>query len=406
MKKISVILSAVALMLGVASCNKDNVNNGYDGEPGTGKLVINYGFDKPVNSRAYSSSTAKPVTSWTKSVSSLALFLTDGTGKIAYASAVSTSGASGNSHSQTFTGVPVGNNYTGYLIANYDHADIEANFSLANAKGKNIHDLTLKPKVNTGYDITSGDTAYNQPFDVFVARQTGVNVVANVATTHGGRFQLTRAISLMRVRINKKVDGTGNADNSAVSFNNAASALVVRMAGTTLQYASKDAAAPSTYPAAAAKTNLIYRQGATVWSDAGFSNENDYSPATTLAFLDPKQAVWTDIRILPGGGYGVETDLDKVTPANKFNILICGWAPAGYPAIGATGPGGTLASAGKVYWSGTVNKNVSANEILVVDVDLKTYGSTTPPAVTETGSLTINVDLIGWGNIIDTGVEM
>ncbi len=389
MKKLSMMFAAMAafVLLGAVSCSKDT-DNGYDGEPGTGKVVIAFNFDTQEAGRAdYTTSASKPTTSWKNNITSLTLFLVDPlTDMVKVALPVTELPTDDDiaAESFTFTNVPAGD-YTGYLVANFDQSN--ANFS-GSTINQDIDDLLMGMVALTSWpkdpvsEATS--TAYEEAPEIFLAVRPNTDVDANTTNDYfldtNDHFILTRAVSLIRVRINNSVgDGV---DNTKVDFSHADASLRIRRIGTSLN--PKSTVAPSP----ALSTNLIWDKG---WN-IGNTPPTGYS-AGLLIDATNGQSAWKDLRVYPGGGTG--------TSANKFNIVVSGMAEAGYVPSGATTG---LAAPALVYWDGTVEAAVTANNILELNVDLKSQGKPTVPIVTETGSLIIGVGLANWGSI--SGVYM
>lgn len=382
MKKLLFFVSA-AMLLGTVACQKD-ADKTYDGEEGTGKVVVSFDFSKIAGEAEtrYTVSAAKPNTTWVDNIKSLGFFLADASGTIKVARQVDLTGSAANATKRTFTfsNVRVGD-YTGYLIANYDQAGIVVDFDGTSTE-RNINTLLMKlATVTAPAGEPAGSTVYSEPAEIFVASRAATNVIANATTDYSNinPFKLTRAISMLRARINKKFDGVstvGNWTNENIDFTAATAAFRVRKAGTTV-----DPLGIVT-PAAALGTNVIYSTG---WNNSTTVPAN-YTGGT--AMLDTDQSAWKDIKIFPGGDTG--------TGANKFNVVISGMAPTGYIPLGATAK---LTTPTLVHWAGTVEGDIAANSILELNIDLKTQGSIDVPPFTETGSIIIGVELAPWGPI-------
>lgn len=393
MKKISVIISAAALLLGVVSCDKEKTGNA--ALEGNGKLTINFGFDGVGDETRYTQSTNKPATTWSGNVKSLTLYLVE-SGTIEVALNIPADKLTGTDNATkvfTFGSVPAGV-YTAYLIANYNQtANISSSFS-GTSTGMPVASMLMNLVEDAAFPADpvteTGADAYKEPAEIFLATRP-VTITANDDNT-APLFELTRAISLMRVRINKDWDfevinnsgQTVTESNGDIDFTAAGAALRVRKSGITVSYNG------TVTPATASADNLIY--------SAGYQANavpTGYESSSPIFIAGEKQSAWKDTRILPGGGAS--------DSGNRFDIVISGQAPAGYYAKGKTTG---LAAAGLVHWSGTVNSVVAANEILELNVELKTPGSTTVPEVTETGDLEINVDLVPWGAIKSLDLPM
>jgi hypothetical protein len=410
MKKISFIFSAVALVLATVACDKNADNTPNTDPTATGNVKIHVGFDSKATrvDFDYTKSIGVPATTWTNNIKSLMFVLTDGAGTIRVSRDLGAlTGADHNVKTLTVNDVAAGTGYTGYIIANYDQTGITPNFTPSSAMGQDINDLLFSLVQNTGYTLSpeetanaAGTKAYNAAGELFLSRVTGINVTANASTPDvvATPFVLKRAVSMVRARINNQFDNTTPGgtlvDNRTVSFGNAASELRIRKAGNTLNYA---AALDGTKTVSnKVTTSVVYRKGAWLADvPAGYVKQtspevDSATPAVKLDVLDNDQQAFVDILIFPGGA----TD-----GAERFDVVVSGWAPAGYiTQDGVTiGTGGAL-----VHWNGTVtgtNGAVAENDILELNLELRTQGKSTVPAVTEAGNLDIKVDLLPWGTI-------
>jgi hypothetical protein len=276
--------------------------------------------------------------------------------------------------------------------------------------GQNISALVWSLVENTGYTLSADETAntpttkaYNEAGELFLARVTGINVTANaedpdeVATP----FMLRRAVSMIRGRINKNFTNTvGEAvvDNNTVDFANAASEFRVRKAGNALNYAVANNGTKAVSGMVA--STVIYAKRAWLTdAPAGYvkqtSPEVDSStPAVKLDLIDDDQQAFQDMLIFPGGAED---------GTGRFDVVVSGWAPAGYSAQGGSviGTGGAL-----VHWSATINGFVLENNILELNFELRTQGKPDVPAVIETGNLEIDADLVPWGALSQITVPM
>lgn len=385
MKKIFIMLSSVALLIGAVSCNKETTSN----NQGKGNLTVSYGFEGVDDGTRYTASTNKPATTWAGNIKSLTLFLAESGIVKAALNIPAQSDQDNVNKTFTFQNVPAGT-YTGYLIANYDQTNISSSFS-ASSTGMNVSTMLMNLVAQTTWpadaETETASTAYNVPAEIFLA-SVPIEVIANQENNRTGTpFMLTRAISMMRVRINKNftsnvVNNLGQTvvvDNSTVDFSAATSALRVRKMGTALNYAG------TVTPTTALGTNLIY--------SAGYNT----TPAPPAGYEDPDSplydaaeglSAWKDMFILPGGGTG--------NSANKFDIVVSGMAPIGYIPLGATTG---IEAATLVHWNGTVEAVVGANNIIELNCELKTQGTTVVPPPTDTGTLIIAVNLVPWGDI-------
>lgn len=394
MKKTFAILSVAFALLSFSSCQQDAKN-----ETGSGKLTITFGLEDGV--KAYTQSTAKPTTSWANNIKSMMiLFVESGVVKDVRAVNLPTV-AEGNATigdvTRVFTNVIAGN-YTAYIIANYDQTGIATKYQSAtgtawdvsSVKGKNIADLLLHLTASAAWTTDkdavteASSTGYGEAGEIFLAKRTGINVIQDANTDYSSTpFTLTRAVSLFRVRIDPTTV------NAGVSFTDAEASIRIRRAGT---YINPDG---MVFPALPVGTNLIYaKQFLTTATPAGYSSGSIIDAANG-------QTVWKDVRIFPGGS-GTPGNSDG-TNSSKFDIVLCGTAPAGYVnAAGAPVTAGT-----KLYWQGTVQGTILANQILEVNVTLNSKGTSGEvPGVTATGNLTIKANVADWGNIISTDLPI
>ncbi|MDR0509715.1 MAG: hypothetical protein LBH06_01310 [Rikenellaceae bacterium] len=398
MKRVFVILAAVALLSGVTSCNRNADEGAATGA--TGNVTISFGFDGEANggeTRAYAVSTSKPATSWSGNIKSLMLLFVDASGTIVDARSIATPAAA-DTTAKTFTMTNVAaGNYTGCLIANFDQGGVSPNFTASSVKGLKAGALlmNLVPVQNWSAirDTTTeaSSTAYSEAGEIFLASRAGVNVVANTNQDYTSTpFHLKRAVSMFRLRINKNFTSTtaGNVtDNSKIDLANAACALRIRRTGVGLDYMGVVS------PAAPLSTNLMYATGLNTSS----TPPANYTPGT---LLDAQQQAWKDLRILPGGATGANN-------SSKFDVLLSLWAPVDYWARNANGVAVKLTTAGLVHWNGIVEGAVVANGILEVNVELRSPGITgaTPPTGNY-GNLNIAVDVLPWGNVTQTDLPV
>jgi hypothetical protein len=386
------ILSAAA-MLATVSCQKD-AQRGHEGEEGTGKVTVSFGFGNAgsTQTRAYTTSTAKPTTSWSKSIQGDLLFLlVNADGDIKVVKTVTPPSDATVTATYTFTNVTSGD-YTGYMLANYDNAAIDIEWDAASLINTPIDALIFKLVENTTYTEGAEEgvaTAYNEPAEVFLAVRPATNVVANSEKDYSSDpFQLARVISLMRVRLNKNYSGVSTAgawDNNDVDFNVTNAAMRIRRTTTSFDYTGTIGNP--------VMTNLIYSEGAFF----GTGNAPAAGEYTTNVYLDTAngQSDWTDVRILPGGDTGA-------TGQYKFNIVISGLAEAGYTPAGSA----PLANAALVHWVGTVDSKITANNILELNVNLTTQGLPEVPPPTDPGSIDIGAELMPWDQIIPVEMDV
>lgn len=384
-KKFPILAVAMALLMGVTSCNKDT--NGGEATD-AGSIKISYGFEQSPQSRATTVSSAKPTTTWDGNIKKLQLLLVQGN-IVKYVQPLTIpANGTANTAKQTFTGVPAGT-FDVYLIANNMQtatpleATAYAGTAAAINVGTNINTALVQLATTTalpGMAEPSGYKLYKEPSEIFVAKKTGVVITANTDTDISSTpLALTRVVGLVRVLID-------NSDlaASAVDFTHANASLRIRRHANAWNIAS----ATSVFEMTKSEGSLI---SSTTKKFATSEPATGYAGGTVLGGTFTK---WMDMICLPGGSL---TD-----GADKFNIIITGHASAGY----MTAEGSALAMAGPVYWQGAVNSNVEANGILEIQVKITTPGSGGPgvPPVTEYGTLSIVTQLVPWGNI--SAVEM
>jgi len=383
-KNISILASALMLLVCITSCDKQSAET----KTGVGSLEVSFGFPEIDETKAYTQSTAIPTTSWNDNIKDLMILCVNSSGVVRAARNVAPPyPALQNAYTNVFTGIP-SDTYTVYAVANSQQATIVSNIGASAVAwnegsliGQNISTALLKlvatsPVPTVGIPA-GGYICYNIPAEIFVGSTSGVSVPVDGTNATQAVIQLTRAIGMMRVRIDK----TQN-DNNSVDFTAAKGSLQIRRATQQWSLSNGITSSPRT------ATNEIYVGSAFLMSDptSGYSGTMN---------LTGDISAWADVRMFPGGSTTVG--------AEKFDVLICGEAPVGYLPLGETA---TLTSVQPVYWSGQVDGLVLANNILEVDCTLKSKGSLTPPPVGTYGNLDILVNLISWANISSTLVEM
>ena len=390
------IFMAVALF-GFASCNKNNNNpNVLPDTTEKGDLKITYSLPTTMASgtRALVTSTMKPTTTWAGNIKSLLMMFVDGAG-IVKDSRILTPPTAANNSTQTavLTSVIAGNNYTVYLLANYDQTGANTTWNAAAVNGSSISSLLMSLAATSAATWTDKDltneavvTAYDESAEIFIATLTGVNVVQDVTTTHSTALVLKRAVSMFRVRIAPIADQNLTVDNTMVNFDNAGASLRIRRAATAVTPASVYT------PATPVNTNMVYSKG--------FKNADPttgYAPAGGV-MLDraSDQTHWKDVMIFPGG--------HNLSHNSMFDIVVSGMAPAGYIPYGETTG---IAAPKLVYWTGLVEKAVLANDIIEVNINLRSAGYPFVPPVQERGNITFdNIQLEPWGNIDSVVTDM
>jgi hypothetical protein len=410
--KIAAMLAAVALF-SITSCNKTPEVVASDE---VGGLKINLELPTLSSDTKATPSTAKPVTSWAKSVKTMMiLFVNPTSNLVTDARSLSPSTASNLTATEyTLTNIAAGP-YNVYVIANYDQAGFNYTtnpaWTIANVKGKDITAavLGLNLASHSGYVATqteNGHLAFSSPAEVFVATQLGVTVVADVTTdirtTHP--FALTRLVSMFRTRIISTSTLTApSVGNDQVNFAHANADIRIRRVATqvNLQRPVPSATPPVDNvlftPLVPVATQLVYSKGA-------FNTTNpiaaDYTnPLTMLNGSTPVYKAWKDVMIFPGG--------HATTNSRMFELVISGWAPTGYIPLDVTtgAPAAALGAPALVYWAGIVEqKAILRNQILEVDLVVNSAGYNNPPTPGSTGNLIISVSLVDWGNIVSADI--
>lgn len=394
-KTISMLALAAAVIFGAASCSKtaEKIN-----QEGSAQLTINCDFSKAIessNDTKAATSTAKPTTNWNTNIKSLTLILTNTSGVISHVLPANLPIVGGIAQQTIATATNlVQATYDVYLIANAEasivaspHGTVGTSPSLAlnpaTLVGKNISALSFGMVAAAPAGLPAGIASANiEPTEIFWDKQQ-VTVGASPATVN---LALERAVSLLRVRINKDhADALGM--NSGVTFNNATASLVLRKTAGTSILAGTGAVGGAA--------------GTTMFSKKPFQIANPAAAAYVPADmgLGADFTCWNDYLILPGGAADVNSG---------FNIVVTGLAPNGYVARDSqTGVETNLPTGGPVFWTAAVNGAVLKNRILELNLELKSKGATgeiPPPA--SFGELTINASLTDWGAISSVTIPM
>lgn len=398
MRTIYVLLIAALAAVGMTACSKDNTTaNGAD-EPTVGEVRVTLGFENSVESKAATPSSAKPTTSWNGNIKDLMiLFVQTSNGEVKDARKILSLPTAGGIAPEKFTLTNIkasatGDPYTVYVIANSQQASIKAEkngggtWDANKCVGSKINDLLLKLVVNPAFipwgDAEAGAIGYSEPAEIFLGKQVNVTIAdgseANIV------IALERAISMMRVRINKSLNG-----NNVVDFTGNTASFRIRRATTTVN--------PTGALTRGGKTDVLYTKGAFNTAEPG----SGYQGGTILN-LSENITLWKDIRMFPGGSASVS--------AEKFDIVLIGRAPAGYVALGDRV---IPAEGGDVAWSAAVSKPIGANAILEINLTLERAGIWVDdplnpgiPDVGIYGDAGVTVNLLDWGNIVseDIGV--
>lgn len=382
--------AAVMLLMGVTSCNKVNETNPDEGK--TGNLTISFLIGDEENGTRAATSTAKPITEWSK-ISNMMIMFTDASGLVQDARDITNVPTSGAAQLEsTFMSVKANSTAPGwitYIVGNYP-----SSWTAGNVVGQNISALTITADPLAAYATSphflAGSTGYGEAPEVFVAR---ANTVINPDTNNDLRstpFTLARVVSLIRVRI----DQTPN-DNTKVEF--ATNGMFsVRRATTTYSLSGTytytgGATSPGSYvPAATNGSSVFYASGG---MNTVNPSASDYSNNGTLVGSD-NISLWKDYLIWSGG--------HATSGGSKFDIVLSGTTTdATYVPFGQTA---TVLAGTRVFWSGAVDQHVGPNQILELKIKLNTRGTTIVPPIGSYGDLQIAVNLLPWGDIIGEDV--
>ena len=425
----------VLMLLFLSSCAS---NENVDTTPRTGELVAKINFSQAQGTRVTNEtaeSTAIPITNWSN-VKDLQLFLYDSSnGKVAFSKIFQPdTSASGSTQTFKFTNVPVGT-YKLALVANIDAGSTVykiqttlngtatvpdwVTLTTTNVLGKSLTTpdiyaglaTTSFPPYHTWNKDNSQNKAYSPPSEIFTAYSSSDVVVKEGKTTpdpanndgsSATNLLLTRAISLMRVRVNKEKKTPNAPQLDLVDFKTDKSFIVLhrlpkglKLDGTgVLQDSEKD-------------NIMIGATGTTTFNDEnpklseGYSIANDHNTEGIIIKGDYK--LWKDIFVLPTTTSSTD---ETVLAHRKYFIVIAGWAKEGYKYAD-----GTSAAAGGqvVYWWGTINEAFSPNVIREVNLNITSPGSPTNPTdPDQVGILNITVGAPEpWNkNIVSETIEL
>lgn len=404
-------MMTAAMLVGATSCDKEAGNDGSE-SLGTGMLKVTLDFAKPSSNAATyapTASTAKPSTTWQGNIKSLAIFFTDNTGVIKSAQTIPYD-LNNDLLAQTKTvqGVPVGT-YDVYVFANWDQGDYD--WSVAAAKGRQIKDLYMRALTNGDYagykhqTSEANSNGYKEAPEVFVAKHSNITIAADQTVTDSTPYQLTRIVSLVRVRIDQSQDNANN-HNDRINFQDVNASLRIRRINTGINLLYTDATRTTTTNRTEtdAKNAVFFAKGA-------FKNSEPTGGYSTGTVLTDQFKSWNDVILFPAGSATVG--------AEKLDVVVTGittadYVPAGYPKT----IGGVLvekAPAGsQIAWAGAVTAELTGNGILELNLTLLSAGQwvdpTNPdkplPEPQEYGNLEIKVGLVEWGAIQQVNIEL
>lgn len=396
MRTIYVLFVITLIAAGMTACREDD--KGLDrADTGVGEVSMAFGLGTGAKARALTPSTAMPATTWKDNIKDLMiLFVEDGIVKDARNILPVPDAGDMAVKTFTFTNIKAssaGKQYDVYVIANSQQAGINAekaaggSWNMNSCVGSDITDLLMKLVVNTGFQpigaTEAGSTGYSEPEEIFVARQAGITVVADDNNDIKNRvFQLTRSISMMRVRIDQSKNG-----NNVVDFTGDNASFRVRRATTSTN--------PLSTIVRGGEKDVLYTLG-------GFQTADPITGYAGGVILNPSEHItlWKDIRMFPGGS--------ATTGGKKFDIVLTGTAPAGYKPQG----GSVLTAPGSVAWTGAVSTPVSPNYILEINLTLERAGiwidpeNPDIPEVGAYGDLEGSVQLMPWAGIVSEDIPV
>lgn len=371
------------ILLGLAACNKDDAT---PQDQGTGEVKIAFGFDKATETKAAVNNTKRPATSWAKSVKDLMILFVSGDKVLDARTIPVPTDADLSQKDLTFDKVPVMAAGDIYIIAN---SGVTAGILRKNETGGSWTPATVKNQTfsklylelvtaaATTPEEFAGETKYKQPAEIFLAHKAGVKIEADKTETITDPLHLTRAVSLIRVRL-KPVD----ANDTKISFTDPKALVYLRKANPKLTLAGVASGHGPKIGIFVPKPFLGVEPATA-----------DYKGTDPILDATAGIKYYQDILSLPGGGS---------TSADKFEVVIKGITTAEY-----TLPDGSKLAVGKpVYWSGAFDMEAAANGIVILTVTVNSQGVETPPAPGNFGSLSIHVDLADWGSVESGEIEV
>ncbi len=371
------------VLLGLAACNKDDAATQ---DQGKGNVKITFGFEQALETKA-GTGPKKPATSWGANVKDLIILFVDNNGTVKDARNITPPEGEGiAAKSVTLQNIAAGT-YDVHVVAN---SGVAANITrkggwkVENAVGRRLAELYLDMVPLQVLPEGFSGTGYKEPAEIFTANQS-VSVVADATTSVDQPFSLTRAVSLIRVRLipveanDTKIDFTDElgAGSSAIFLRRTELALNI----------------PGTLEGKADDKGIFINTPFLTQDPTDYAGDQPIvGGATGVKYFK-------DFLSLPGGG--VLTD----PSANKFDLVIKGTTKTDdYIIAGSTTP---VLKGTPVYWSGPVNQKIDANGILDIVVTLKTYGEKDEPTPGTTyGNLDIQVNLTDWGAVTNAEMEL
>lgn len=403
-KKISILAAAMALLISITSCNKENTG----GDPiGEGSLKISFKFATVPNSKA-AVSTAQPETSWANLENGTLQLALVQNGVVKYTRPITAFPTSGTAsyNPPIFDRIPKGS-YDVYLIGN--------NNKVSNLLGSSTAQIGAATTIQVGTNISSvlfsminaqpsavlgtppAGAAYDEASELFIGY---VSAVIETDDTTPATIDLKRAVSLLRIRINQTdvtseaniIDFKNNGNtNTSIRLRRHAGALSI----------TTPAIDPFSMPQFSGKREddafVSTKTFKTTSTPAGYTGDMGVSVADF--------SLWNDYVILPGG--------HATIGAQKFNLLLSGHAPDGYEGVNFnprdnTGKSNGIGDTARVWWQADVDNLIATNGILVLNVTVATKGyvDPNPPTLDTYGKLDISVSLAPWGLTTNVPVEM
>lgn len=395
MKKKSLLgLMLVAMSLLLWSCGSDDKLSSTETE--TGNLTAKISFYSTKTKSA--SSTAIPVTSWSN-IKKIQLFLYNSTdGTVAFSDVIDPSTVSTTEKTFKWTNVPVGT-YNLALVANVNSDEDRVATSLDGGStwtafnAYNVLNKTLNSKLYmdlkksyfpANHTFGTGDVAYDPSSEIFTAYSKNVTIQEGVTTDlSSSALTLTREVSLMRVRIDKR-DKTTAPYLSTVSFSDTSNFIAIHNlpVGMGLELGSF---AGGVYSTSDKSRIMICSRGTSTYNSEDPSS-SDYNPTS---IIDTAYTLWKDIVVWPNASRSERlASSDEAATARKYFIVVTGWAPAGYEYADGT----IAAQAQPVYWYGTINGVFAPNVIREVNLSLSSKGYPSNPVNPDSvGGLTIEL---------------
>lgn len=373
-KQIQLLIVMAAFTVGLAACQKDGVTK----TDGAGSVMIKFGMPASPGSKAVSGK--KPLTTWANIKDLMVLFVKDGT--VIDARSVYDAPQTGEITEKkaiTLKNVVAGAGIDAYLVANSRQPEIACrnNWTPENAKGKLIADLYMDLVAHTGWQATGyTGNGYQSPSEIFVATKN-ITIEAD-KDNDGGEFALTRAVSLIRVRLKPVGDNASKIDFTGAGMGD----VQLRRVHTGLN----PLLGLSPAVAALSANDVIY-------SSKSFSIDEPaagFSPGANI--LGDGVTCYQDFLSFAGG--------HETLGAQKFDIVIKGTTrDATYVPAGTNTP---VAAGTPIYWTGAINQAITANGILDVELTVQSSGAEDVPPVGSYGNLKISVVPTEWGNIVGT----